>query len=53
MRGKRTGARDRNKESKSGYVTWTWKVGTNTTKGYWAVTVHAGKSTVSRKIHVN
>lgn len=40
----------------TGRVSWRWKVGTNTTPGYWPVRVTCRKNgasdTVSRKLHV-
>lgn len=40
------------RSSKAGYITWRWKVGTRTTKGYYRVTIKLGGRAVTPTLHV-
>jgi hypothetical protein len=39
--------------SKSGIITWSWKVGTRTTKGSWPVDITVNNKTIETHVHVS
>jgi hypothetical protein len=41
------------KANASGYITWTWKVGTNTTPGTYPVIIHVNGSTITKYVTVH